>query len=151
MLPPLDDVKILTDTVRDNGTMTYTLPDGHAITADIGDEEPTGPTLIAWCENVREIVLSRQQSKEEVKVEAKEEISPTVDVLSPIEYAKAQVRAMAVRHDSIARELKERMDQVDQLAIDLEETEVMGKQWQDILDSLTETDAELQLRKKRET
>jgi len=41
------------------------------------------------------------------------------------------------------------MDAVDQLSLDLVDAEKMGRQWQDILDSLTETDAELQLRKKR--
>jgi len=146
MLQPLDDVDIMKDTVRENGTMTFTLPDGHVITADLGGEEPTASTIISWCENVREISLSRQQAKEEEAVETKEESGPP----SPTEYAEAQVRAMTILYDRVAIDLKAGMDAVDQLSLDLVEAEKMGRQWQEILDSLTETDAELQLRKKRE-
>ncbi len=152
MLQPLDDVDIMKDTVRENGTMSYTLSDGHQITADLGGEEPNASTIISWCENVREIALSRQQAKEEEKVEAKEVPTRDSEVApSPIDYAKSQVQAMEIMYDRVSIELQEALKQADQLAIDLKETELMGKQWQDILDSLTETDAELQLRKKRET
>ena len=149
MLPPLDDVDIMNATVRDNGTMTYTLLDGHQITADLGGEEPNASTIIAWCENVREISLARQQAKEEEKVEVK---VPTMAGVapSPIDYATSQVQAMEIMYDRVSIELQEALKQADQFAIDLKETEIMGKQWQDILASLTETDAELQLRKKRE-
>jgi len=149
MLQPLDDVDIMEATVRDNGTMTFTLSDGHQITADLGGEEPTASTIIAWCENVREISLSRQQAKEEDVVEPKEEI-PSSNAPTPIEYAEAQVKAMEILYDRVSIELKDGMSAVDSLSLDLVEAEKMGRQWQEILDSLTETDAELQLRKKRE-
>jgi len=152
MLQPLDDVEIMRDTVRDNGTMSYTLPDGHPITADIGDDELSAGSIITWCENVREIALARDQAKQEEQVEAKEERVPTRDsrvAPSPIEYAEAQIKAMEILYDRVSIELKAGMDAVDQLSLDLVEAEKMGRQWQDILDSLTETDAELQLRKKR--
>ena len=151
MLQPLDDVDIMNDTVRDNGTMTYTLLDGHQITADLGGEEPNASTIIAWCENVREIALSRQQVKEEEKVEVKVPTRDSDVAPSPIDYATSQVKAMEIMYDRVSIELQEALVAADQFAEDLKETEIMGKQWQDILDSLTETDAELQLRKKRET
>ena len=121
MLQPLDDVEILDQTVRDNGMMTYTLPDGHVITADLGGEELTASTSIAWCENVRGIATAREQAKEEEKVEAKEERVPTRDsdvAPSPIGYAQAQVQDMTIMYDRIAIELKEGMDAVDQLSLD---------------------------------
>ncbi len=155
MSQPLDDVEILDNTVRENGSMSYTLKDGHVITAAVEEGKNTAATMISWCGNVREIVLAREQAKEKEAVETKAS-KPKPDIVktpTPMEYAEAQVKAMEVMYDMVSIDLKAAMKEVDHCTQDLVEAEKMGRQWQDILASLKEgeeTDAELQLRTKRD-
>ena len=159
MSQPLDDVVIMDGTSKDNGTWNFTLPDGFVVQAQM-ESGPDGSLssgqVISWCEHVREDHKSREQAKEAEMVENRAERPPdpsrnaTGTPPTPIEYAEAQVKAMEIMYDRVSIELQEALKQAEHYSVDLKETEQMGKQWQEILDSLTETDAELQLRKKRE-
>jgi len=158
MSQPLDDVEIMSATVRDNGTMTYTLPDGHIITADLGGEEPDAGAVISWCENVRGIAMSREDAKTEEARNIKESTrKPTLftekGTVSPLVYATQQVATAEAKHTHLTAQMQAALDEVDHVTQKMAEAELHERQWQAILDSLElghPTDADVRLEKTRE-